>query len=115
MLELPGDLSLTVRQAGGHNRSFAFGVSELAGRMNGELAGLDEDEKTYRVNRRLAAERLVSGWSGFVDENAEPLEFSPEAVEELFNRAPQILDQVLALAMDADRFRVDDDEKKSPS
>ena len=108
-LEIGSGRTLWVRRAGGHNRTWALGLAEAAEELDDSL---DTEAQGYELNKRVAAERLVSRWEGFEDESGKDVEYSAELGRELFDRAPDVLQEVLTLAMSRDAYQLSEDKKK---
>ena len=113
-IDLGGGRKIWVKRAGGHNREWALGLAEVAE----TLPGLDAMEPAARqttLNIQVAAERLISKWEGFQDESGAPVEYSVAAGVELLTEMPDILDDVLATALNRAAYQLEADAGKSGS
>ena len=108
-LEVGAGRTIWVRRAGGHNRTWALGLAEAAEELDDSL---DTEAQGYELNKRVAAERLIARWEGFEDADGNEVQFSAELGRELFDRAPDILQEVLTLAMSRDAYQLAEDKKK---
>ena len=107
--EIGSGRTLWVRRAGGHSRTWALGLAEAAEELDDSL---DTEAQGYELNKRVAAERRGSRWEGFEDESGKDVEYSAELGRELFDRAPDVLQEVLTLAMSRDAYQLSEDKKK---
>ena len=106
-LDLGDGRVICVRQAGGFNRRFEHlcamrtrqrGVHDLADELEQRIAA---DEIAIAV----AAECLVAGWVGLLDEEGEPIACTPETALELLQGHPEIADRVVRFAYREENFR----------
>jgi hypothetical protein len=91
-LNLGEGRTLLVRRGGTRNRDFMAAV-----------AGVDPADEV--ATQQVYARTVVAGWSGILDDKAEPIPFSPEACLELFHYAPEIFDAVWLFAAQRGNFR----------
>ena len=113
-IDLGAGRRVWVKRAGGHNREWSLGLAEVAEAIPG-LDDLDPAERTFRLNSQVAAERLNSKWEGFEDPAGNPVDYSVEAGLELLSEAPDILDEILATAMNRAAYALEADAGKSES
>lgn len=106
-LELGEGRWISVRQAGGFHRRFQ---TELERRMLlANVAGLEDRTQAElvaaRITLELAAELLVSGWGGFVDDDGEPIECAPDAALECLEQHPDLAELVIGFAYSRENYR----------
>jgi hypothetical protein len=88
-----------------------MGLAEVADSIPG-LDALEEGERAARLNAEVAACKLVARWEGFTDDKGKPMEYTRELGVELFEAAPDVLDEVLGLAMNKSAYALARDKKK---
>lgn len=107
-LEIGAGRTIWVKRAGGHNREWSLGLAEVGETIPG-LDAMENADRTFTLNATVAAQRLISRWQGFEDLAGEEIDYSPEAGFELFEAAPDILDEVLALALNRAAYSLQTD------
>jgi len=108
-LEVEDGITLGVRRAGGHNRSFQFALAKLVEDMDGPLSE-QPAEVQYRTMRRAAAETLVAWWEG-IEEDGVAVPCEPDVIERLFTAIPDLYEEVLGKSMDEEAYRLEADTK----
>ena len=63
------------------------------------------DAFNKKVNTKLVAEYLVTGWEGELTDGDKVLNFSSDVMADLFQRYPNLLDEVLVFAADLENYR----------
>lgn len=113
-VDLGAGRKLWVKRAGGHNREWSLGLAEVAETLP-DLDAMEPAERQTTLNIQVAAERLISKWEGFEDESGAAVEYSVAAGVELLTEVPEILDDVLATALNRAAYQLEADAGKSES
>ena len=94
---------IDIRRAGGTNVEYDNYVANRAkqcmvdGEIDNDIAK-EEFIKAY-------AKKVVTGWSGWLDDKGNEIEFSADKCIELFNASPEIYEKVKVNANNLDNFR----------
>lgn len=98
--------AILVKRAGGSNRAFKVALADELRLMMGDREASEVSEAELDpVLRKLYADHVVLGWSGFVDENDAPISFSPAAFLELMDLAPDMWIEVRTHAKQRESFQ----------
>lgn len=101
-LELGKGRTLLVRRSGTRNRDFMVAIAE-------------SDANDERATRAIYARYIVAGWRGLLDPAGEPVPFTPEACEKMFEYCPEVFDAVWLFATQRANFHTAKLEEDSDS
>lgn len=90
-----GDFKVTIARSGGANKKYEKLIRQKLDRYKRAIAfdALPE-ETAKRVLIECYAEAVVLGWTGVLDENGLPIDFSVENCVKLFTELPEFFTQV---------------------
>lgn len=87
-----------VARAGGKNKAFSDAMERrLRPYRSGIQLGTVDNEVVEKITRECFAEFVVLDWD-FVDENGEPIPYSPEKCAELFEQYPDFFNEIMQQA-----------------
>lgn len=77
-------------------------------RKNGALP----QDTMEKIVHQVLCESTVVDWRGeaLIDQNGNPMPFSPQAVDDLLTALPELRDEVTSHALRMDNYRVEDDK-----
>lgn len=108
-----GEFWIKIARAGGGNKKY-MRVLEAVSRPHRRAiqSGNLPPEKANEVLQEVYAKAVVLDWGGegMVDEAGKPLKFSPKACMDLFQRLPDLFEDVKAQAESFINFKVEEAE-----
>lgn len=96
-----------VKRAGGANRSYAQRLAALTKPYQRQIDSNTLDPKiSLGLMAKLYSEHVVIGWQGVSGPDNEPLIYSREACEKLFNDLPDLFADIQKSAQDMQNFLI---------
>lgn len=96
------DTYIMVKRCFSRNRNLTKAQAELAK----QLGERDDEEAEYQRSA-LLVRHLVVDWNNIGDTNGDPIPFSIEKAIEVLTDLPDLLDKLVAFAIDGDNYRLD--------
>jgi hypothetical protein len=104
-VDFPAGRSMLVLRAGGSNKAFIRGFQAAIRPFRRQIEkGTMDVEKSDEMMREMYARYVVKDWSGITDKEGKPVPYSPEAAVAFFRAFPELFQDLMAIASDANTF-----------
>jgi hypothetical protein len=102
--KLTKEISVKVRRFKSKKSRKVREVLESPYKRTNKFGALPEDVAD-EVGLRHVAEGILCDWKGITSKDGEPIPYSPDAAEKLFQDLPEFKDAVAELSLDLDNYR----------
>ena len=115
-LELGEGRTLFVAHAGDHNRNYVWTEARLILEFREAIEATDPGtverlQLEADVTAQIICEGVITGWRGFLDQQGDEIEYEPKLGQELLDRLPGLIEQILAVARNREAFAITADTK----